>query len=77
MHTEYTTDRPSVALLAEGVDRNLPVQYGSVPGRVALLAEGVDRNTTCEGHQEGYPMVALLAEGVDRNTVWYMLVVIR
>ena len=37
--------RQSVALLAEGVDRNknpLPVQLRGA--RVALLAEGVDRN---------------------------------
>ena len=37
---------PMVALLAEGVDRNLtsPLLLG-LTGRVALLAEGVDRNT--------------------------------
>ena len=37
--------RQSVALLAEGVDRNT-VPYEAVKmGRVALLAEGVDRNS--------------------------------
>ena len=33
-----------VALLAEGVDRNLPRVSSSVADFVALLAEGVDRN---------------------------------
>ena len=33
-----------VALLAEGVDRNLVGQSGVQTGGVALLAEGVDRN---------------------------------
>ena len=33
-----------VALLAEGVDRNLPMRYTGSIRRVALLAEGVDRN---------------------------------
>ena len=39
----------AVALLAEGVDRNLlyPKFIVVVP-RVALLAEGVDRNLICE-----------------------------
>ena len=36
-----------VALLAEGVDRNLTVMSpGTIPSHVALLAEGVDRNAT-------------------------------
>ena len=34
----------SVALLAEGVDRNLAAVRGSADAGVALLAEGVDRN---------------------------------
>ena len=34
----------SVALLAEGVDRNCPVLLDVVTTGVALLAEGVDRN---------------------------------
>ena len=55
-----------VALLAEGVDRNLLEQGLRHKARVALLAEGVDRNPYhCEtllGEK-----VALLAEGVDRN----------
>ena len=59
-----------VALLAEGVDRNLlyPKFIVVVP-RVALLAEGVDRNMCCapEGVKDG--TVALLAEGVDRNLI--------
>ena len=33
-----------VALLAEGVDRNLGLGLCLNPGIVALLAEGVDRN---------------------------------
>ena len=33
-----------VALLAEGVDRNLLAMMVMVPSLVALLAEGVDRN---------------------------------
>ena len=33
-----------VALLAEGVDRNLTVQQLPLEIEVALLAEGVDRN---------------------------------
>ena len=57
----------SVALLAEGVDRNVLRLGDAEKGRhVALLAEGVDRNTTANTS----PLtshVALLAEGVDRN----------
>ena len=34
-----------VALLAEGVDRNLDAFDGLGDDRVALLAEGVDRNS--------------------------------
>ena len=34
----------SVALLAEGVDRNITKRMGIRDGAVALLAEGVDRN---------------------------------
>ena len=34
----------AVALLAEGVDRNLVLGQNSLPAGVALLAEGVDRN---------------------------------
>ena len=37
-------DRPGVALLAEGVDRNIKETFGDVDAYVALLAEGVDRN---------------------------------
>ena len=33
-----------VALLAEGVDRNLLIPEGVALAQVALLAEGVDRN---------------------------------
>ena len=55
-----------VALLAEGVDRNLLEQGLRHKARVALREEGVDRNPYhCEtllGEK-----VALLAEGVDRN----------
>ena len=57
-----------VALLAEGVDRNiahldLPVDVF----RVALLAEGVDRNLFRCFSSLSSASVALLAEGVDRN----------
>ena len=34
----------AVALLAEGVDRNVCLSRHAVSGFVALLAEGVDRN---------------------------------
>ena len=55
-----------VALLAEGVDRNLASSGMNDVDEVALLAEGVDRNQNIKAvcllsH------VALLAEGVDRN----------
>ena len=40
----------AVALLAEGVDRNLAWEYWMPKiGGVALLAEGVDRNNTSQG----------------------------
>ena len=56
-----------VALLAEGVDRNvLPEDAVTVPLPVALLAEGVDRNSSPWTPWEKI-VVALLAEGVDRN----------
>ena len=58
---------PPVALLAEGVDRNVvdDSHLEALEG-VALLAEGVDRNCQLA---EGILCreVALLAEGVDRN----------
>ena len=58
-----------VALLAEGVDRNLVVLLHRLHDReVALLAEGVDRNPTAENIYRQIQVVALLAEGVDRNT---------
>ena len=57
-----------VALLAEGVDRNvMPCGWDRVALRVALLAEGVDRNWQGRSMRTAYK-VALLAEGVDRNT---------
>ena len=37
-------DLEAVALLAEGVDRNLKMEDTIITARVALLAEGVDRN---------------------------------
>ena len=57
----------TVALLAEGVDRNIEISFSfrKTTG-VALLAEGVDRNTSVSP-MTTYPAVALLAEGVDRN----------
>ena len=57
----------TVALLAEGVDRNESQQKNKDSFiSVALLAEGVDRNcpSSCG---RCYLRVALLAEGVDRN----------
>ena len=63
-----SVDSFSVALLAEGVDRNCPMASTRHRKLVALLAEGVDRNTfTSEGYAPGAWRVALLAEGVDRN----------
>ena len=58
----------SVALLAEGVDRNENAAVERIiNATVALLAEGVDRNAMAETGAEG-AAVALLAEGVDRNS---------
>ena len=59
--------RQSVALLAEGVDRNLTVMSPGTMPSVALLAEGVDRNIKRLRKAVKEPLVALLAEGVDRN----------
>ena len=56
-----------VALLAEGVDRNLFDIIQPHILRVALLAEGVDRNSTTANKYVSHNDVALLAEGVDRN----------
>ena len=42
-----------VALLAEGVDRNLYALFMMPTGFVALLAEGVDRNIAGVGAQHG------------------------
>ena len=57
----------AVALLAEGVDRNTPLEDGKPSVDVALLAEGVDRNRYDPAKYEARVRVALLAEGVDRN----------
>ncbi len=57
----------AVALLAEGVDRNLKLTTRSRCDNVALLAEGVDRNLADADAEKDKPQVALLAEGVDRN----------
>ena len=68
MHLGFTVQAADVALLAEGVDRNL--YYGRKIGmdeEVALLAEGVDRNRRYNVCLCFFPDVALLAEGVDRN----------
>ena len=62
----YTAFTNVVALLAEGVDRNLKNVPTQPSALVALLAEGVDRNIL-EDRPEGIFSVALLAEGVDRN----------
>ena len=58
-----------VALLAEGVDRNLFDIIQPHILRVALLAEGVDRNSTTANKYVSHNDVALLAEGVDRNII--------
>ena len=57
----------NVALLAEGVDRNIINRMAYNAKTVALLAEGVDRNHLCGGLRRLRCQVALLAEGVDRN----------
>ena len=62
-----------VALLAEGVDRNLPAHRLHRPHDVALLAEGVDRNPLIEC-LKSIDQVALLAEGVDRNRPYLNIV---
>ena len=56
-----------VALLAEGVDRNIVVTLRAAVLPVALLAEGVDRNRPFPPRCAPAAEVALLAEGVDRN----------
>ena len=56
-----------VALLAEGVDRNIRVHVQLLLSDVALLAEGVDRNPFGRLCPLYRVIVALLAEGVDRN----------
>ena len=58
----------AVALLAEGVDRNVQDVEKQVASRVALLAEGVDRNIQIDRALAVAEEVALLAEGVDRNS---------
>ena len=58
--------RRLVALLAEGVDRNLHIPTVTPKTSVALLAEGVDRNYNGKAWV-AMTGVALLAEGVDRN----------
>ena len=57
-----------VALLAEGVDRNILTMRSAIFALVALLAEGVDRNIA-DFYFMCKTTVALLAEGVDRNDV--------
>ena len=59
--------RHTVALLAEGVDRNADDKVIDALYCVALLAEGVDRNTLFGLNVKAIQAVALLAEGVDRN----------
>ena len=67
MKKRFEEEDKHVALLAEGVDRNL-IRNGIVTiNDVALLAEGVDRNLAALGVDQVQFQVALLAEGVDRN----------
>ena len=56
-----------VALLAEGVGRNIGHLGYHRFGVVALLAEGVGRNITILSLTAISASVALLAEGVGRN----------
>ena len=68
MSVVYLSDDHLVALLAEGVDRNIAAcATKGQPFLVALLAEGVDRNDLLYCEQASRNCVALLAEGVDRN----------
>ena len=64
---EDTCPQDTVALLAEGVDRNSEAKAHTIYAEVALLAEGVDRNHTKISDKTVQIPVALLAEGVDRN----------
>ena len=57
----------NVALLAEGVGRNIAFQVSVCYNKVALLAEGVGRNKHLLHFVLFQPAVALLAEGVGRN----------
>ena len=58
----------TVALLVEGVGRNLSAQGDiSDPLKVALLVEGVGRNNVTNDEAEALLAVALLVEGVGRN----------
>ena len=67
MISKKSTCMVSVALLAEGVDRNISRSANAARFvGVALLAEGVDRNYL-EWVRKCRSRVALLAEGVDRN----------
>ena len=59
-----------VALLAEGVGRNLDVHPDAAIGAVAFLAESVDRNSMDNVTLTLWAIVALLAEDVDRNYYW-------
>ena len=74
MQIRGTSAHQKVALLAEGVDRNLfPFRLFAVTAKVALLAEGVDRNLIRHMGLMSV-LVALLAEGVDRNCkLWAFL----
>ena len=60
-----------VALLAEGVDRNIQSIIRPCDIKVALLAEGVDRNILADLMVALGRDVALLAEGVDRNPAFF------
>ena len=62
-----------VALLTEGVDRNVQGRGRTVHGLVALLTEGVDRNL-CALDQLADQRVALLTEGVDRNDLIFLFI---
>ena len=70
MFANATSKAPApVALLTEGVDRNIKTLLPAPVWPVALLAEGVDRNDVLHVGRIHGGLVALLAEGVDRNVL--------
>ena len=61
--SDLISDTPSpVALLAEGVDRNLLEIIREYAAKVALLAEGVDRN-----FKDRYPITLVITSPSSRR----------